>query len=59
MKTAKIHSPFDCQNYGFRKGGYRRLTRQAHREEISFPTSLANRWKKLRSEAKMHGQGGH
>jgi hypothetical protein len=52
MKTARIHSPFDCQNYGIRKGHYRRLTRQAHLEEVTFPTSLANRWKKLRDSQK-------
>ena len=52
MKTARIHSPFDCQNYGIRKGRYRRLTRQVHLEEISFPTSLANRWRKSKGSSK-------
>ena len=56
MKTAKIHSPFDCQNYGIRKGRYRRLTRQVHLEEISFPTTLENRWKKHKSPSKSRGE---
>jgi hypothetical protein len=52
MKTARIHSPFDCQNYGLRKGGYRKLTRQVHLAELTFPSTLANRSKKAREARK-------
>jgi len=56
MKTARIHSPFDCQAYGIRKGRYRRLSRQMHLEEVTFPTSLANRWKKQKHSHKSRGE---
>lgn len=56
MKTARIHSPFDCQAYGIRKGRYRRLSRQVHLEEVTFPTSLANRWKKQKYSQKSRGE---
>lgn len=48
MKTARIHSPFSCQNYTFRKGDHRPLIRPFSLDQITFPSSLKDRWNKVR-----------
>lgn len=52
VKTARIHSPFYCQNYALRKGDHRPLIRPFSLEEITFPSGLADRWRKVREKVR-------
>lgn len=52
MKTARIQSPFNCQNYAFRKGDRRPLSRKLALDEITFPSGLIHRWKKIRDRVR-------